>query len=77
MGTMNFSIPDDLKERFNELFKDQNKSAIVTELMRRAVEDEERRRRGASLVERMAEIRSQSRGVTAEAMQQAREELRK
>ena len=39
MGTMNFSIPDDLKDKFNEVFKDENKSAVVTELMRRAVEE--------------------------------------
>lgn len=38
MGTMNFSIPDDVKAAFNDAFKDDNKSAIVTELMRRAIE---------------------------------------
>lgn len=38
MGTMNFSIPDDVKEAFNEAFKDDNKSAIVTELMRSEIE---------------------------------------
>ncbi|MEQ1710070.1 MAG: hypothetical protein ABL908_01560 [Hyphomicrobium sp.] len=35
---MNFSIPDDVKEAFNEAFKGDNKSAIVTEMMRREIE---------------------------------------
>lgn len=38
MSTMNFSIPEDVKEAFNEAFKDENKSAVVTDLMRQAVE---------------------------------------
>ena len=37
MGTMNFSIPDDVKDKFNEVFKNENKSAVIAELMRRAV----------------------------------------
>jgi hypothetical protein len=49
MGTMNFSIPDDLKERFNAVFKDANKSAIIAQLMERAIENEERRQRGETL----------------------------
>jgi hypothetical protein len=43
MGTMNFSIPDDVKEAFNEAFEGENKSAIVAGLMRRAVEDRKQR----------------------------------
>jgi len=50
MGTMNFSIPDDVKEAFNQAFDGENKSAVVTELLRRAVatrttEGSERERR--------------------------------
>ena len=29
MATMNFSIPDDVKEAFNKAFDGQNKSAVV------------------------------------------------
>ena len=39
MGVMNFSIPDDVKDAFNAAFEGQNKSAIVADLMRRAVEE--------------------------------------
>ena len=37
MGTVNFSVPDDVKKAFNETFKNRNKSAIIADLMREAV----------------------------------------
>lgn len=42
MGTMNFSIPDDVKDKFNEVFEGQNKSAVVTELLRYAINEKKR-----------------------------------
>lgn len=35
---MNFSIPDDIKDRFNQVFQGQNKSAVVAELMLEAID---------------------------------------
>jgi metal-responsive CopG/Arc/MetJ family transcriptional regulator len=43
MATMNFSIPDDVKEAFNRAFEGENKSAVISGLMRRAIEEKERR----------------------------------
>ena len=43
MATMNFSVPDDVKERFNRTFASVNKSAIVTALLQEAVERAERK----------------------------------
>ena len=40
MATMNFSVPEDVKDEFNRLFKGKNKSAILTELIRQAIRDE-------------------------------------
>jgi hypothetical protein len=77
MGTMNFSIPDDVKEAFNKAFKGQNKSAVITRLMRRAIEESERRRRSQGLVERLRQIRAHSRPMTDDEIRHAREELRK
>jgi hypothetical protein len=37
---MNFSIPPDVIQAFNETFRGRNKSAIVTQLMRDAIESE-------------------------------------
>lgn len=77
MATMNFSIPDDVKEAFNKAFEGENKSAVVAGLLRKAVEEKERKRRSADLVERMREIRARSRPVTEEEIRRAREELRR
>ena len=33
MATMNFSIPDDIREAFNREFSAQNKSALIARLM--------------------------------------------
>jgi hypothetical protein len=57
MATMHFSIPDDVKDRFNEVFEGQNTSVLVTTLMLQAIEEEERKRRPLGLVERLRRIR--------------------
>ena len=38
MAIVNFSVPDDVKEAFNEAFEGCNKSAVIADLMREAVE---------------------------------------
>jgi hypothetical protein len=77
MGTMNFSIPDDVKDAFNKAFEDENKSAVIARLMRRAVVEKERSRRSQGFVERLREIRGRSRPATDDEIRRAREELRK
>ena len=49
MATVNFSIPDDVKKAFDRAFKNQNKSAVIADLMRRAVADAQLRKRRAML----------------------------
>ena len=38
MSTVNFSVPNDVKDAFNATFEGQNKSALIADLMREAVE---------------------------------------
>jgi hypothetical protein len=76
MGTMNFSIPDDVKEAFNKAFEGENKSAVVTRLMMRAIDEETRRRRSHGYVERLRKIRAQSRIAGQDEIRRARESLR-
>ena len=40
MATVNFSVPEDVKNAFNKTFKNRNKSAIIADLMREAVQRE-------------------------------------
>jgi hypothetical protein len=58
MATMSFSIPDDVRDRFNAVFEGQNKNAVITTLMLNVIEEEERRRRSLRLVERLRLVRS-------------------
>ncbi len=38
MATVNFSVPEEVKEAFNKTFAGKNKSAIIAKLMKDAVE---------------------------------------
>jgi hypothetical protein len=53
MATVNFSVPDDLKIAFNEVFDGQNKSAVIAALMREAVERERRRQASVAAIDRI------------------------
>ena len=45
MATVNFSVPDDVKAEFDKTFGGQNKSAVIADLMRKAVADAKLRKR--------------------------------
>lgn len=53
MSTINFSVSDDVKERFNKAFTGQNKSRIIADLMNRAVEEDALRKRRAKSIDRL------------------------
>lgn len=72
MGTVNFSVPDDVKEAFNAAFEGQNKSAIVTELMREAIERAERRERSSTAIKRILRDRKNAPVVSDRALRAAR-----
>lgn len=74
MATVNFSVPDDVRDAFNEAFAGRNKSAIIADLMRRAVEEERLRAQREAAADRLRR-RTRPR-VSARAIQQARERLR-
>ncbi|UZR30465.1 hypothetical protein [Methylococcus mesophilus] len=76
MATVNFSVPEDVKNAFNEAFKNQNKSAIIAELMREAVERAARKQRSADAIDRILERRRHAPAVTDEELRAAREEGR-
>ena len=80
MGTMNFSIPDDVKEAFNAEFDGQNKSAVVAELMRKAVEERRARVKADAqfdaLFEELLRQRAEDPPMTDDEIRQARQEGR-
>jgi hypothetical protein len=53
MATVNFSVPEEVKAAFNATFANENKSAIITELMREAIARAERQRQHRDAIERI------------------------
>ena len=57
MATVNFSVPDDVKEAFNEAFEGRNKSAVIADLMREAIERVRSGQRSREAIGRILERR--------------------
>lgn len=57
MATMSFTVPDEVRDRFEEAFRGHDQSAVVTGLLLLAIQAEERRRQGSrSLTERLRQV---------------------
>lgn len=76
MATVNFSIPDKVKQVFNAAFAGRNKSAIIAELMLRAVEDQKAKEARAKAIDRLLARRVTKKPVTDADIRAAREALR-
>ena len=76
MPTVNFSVPEDVKDAFNAAFEGQNKSAVIAELMRDAVERARRRQRHREAVERILADHATAPVITEAEFIAAREEGR-
>ena len=72
MATVNFSVPVDVKNAFNKAFEGENKSAILTGLMRQAVEEHKRRKHRALAIEALLKLRRRIRPATDAAIGRAR-----
>jgi len=76
MATVNFSVPNEVEDAFNETFKDMNKSAVIAELMLEAVERAQRKQRSHEAIASILERRARMKPISAEAVQAVRDELR-
>jgi hypothetical protein len=76
MPTVNFSVPEDVKEAFNATFEGQNKSAVIADLMREAVERAQSQQRGKDAFQRILARRQSVPSVTEAQFRAAREEGR-
>ena len=76
MATVNFSVPDDVKDAFNETFRGRNKSAVIADLMREAVERARRRERSREAVDRILERRRGRPVLSDEEIRRARRDGR-
>ena len=64
MPTVNFSVPADVKLAFETAFNGQNKSAVIAELMREAVDRAQSRQRAQLAVRNILRNRGQTPPVT-------------
>lgn len=59
MATVNFSVPDEVKAEFDRVFGGQNKSAVIADLMRKAVADVKRRKRREDIFRTLTQRRAE------------------
>lgn len=76
MATMNFSVPDDVKESFNRTFANENKSAIVTRLLQEAVARAQRKAQSDAAFMRILAGRQQAARASTDAILQTRDAIR-
>lgn len=76
MATVNYSIPDDIKDLFNTAFAGANRSAVISGLMQQAAEHELRLKHRREAVDELLANHSSAEKVSAEAIHTAREEVR-
>lgn len=76
MATVNFSVPDHVRQLFNAAFEGKNKSAVIAELMLRAVENQNEQSKRATAIERLQARRKARKPGTAKEIKAAREALR-
>lgn len=72
MATVNFSVPDDVKDAFNEAFEGRNKSAVIADLMREAIERVRSGQRSREAIGRILERRRGRPVLTDEEIRAAR-----
>jgi len=77
MATVSFSVPDDIRQEFNQLFEKENKSAILTRLMQQAIEEKKQQQRRQLAIDRILQLRATQAPVSAADIEQAREGLRR
>ena len=76
MATVNFSVPDEVKQAFNDEFSQENKSAILNRLMKRAIEENRVKKRRHHAIDAILALRENQSVVSLDEINHAREELR-
>ncbi|HEX3838444.1 MAG TPA: hypothetical protein VHW25_15890 [Steroidobacteraceae bacterium] len=72
MATVNFSVPDDIKAEFDKAFGGQNKSAVIADLMRKAVAEVKRRKQRENIFRILTQRRAERPSLSDAQMRAAR-----
>jgi hypothetical protein len=76
VAKLNFSLPEEVKQAFNEAFADENKSAVLTRLILQAIEDKKQEQRRRDAYERIVARKAQAPVMTASEIKAFRDDLR-
>ena len=72
MATINFSVPERVKKEFLRTFAQENRSAIIAELMQKAVEERRKLKRRADAIDAILRFRETAPRVSDAAISAAR-----
>ncbi len=72
MATVNFSVPDEVKEQFNRTFARENKSSIIARLMMQAVEERRLQKTRARAIDSLLRRRRSRKPVSNNEIRSAR-----
>ncbi|MBX9812673.1 MAG: hypothetical protein K2Y16_13840 [Burkholderiales bacterium] len=72
MATVNFSVPDEVKEQFNRAFARENKSSVVARLMMQTVEERRVQQARARAIDVLPKQRPSRKPVNSKQIRQAR-----
>jgi metal-responsive CopG/Arc/MetJ family transcriptional regulator len=73
MATVNFSVPDEIKEEFQRTFAHENRSAVIARLMKQAVEERKRQQVRSSAIDALLQLRREQPPVSDQQIARARE----
>jgi hypothetical protein len=60
MSTVNFSVPEEVRQEFNQLFANENKSAILTKLMQQAIAEKKQQQRRQLAIDKIRSLQRTS-----------------
>jgi hypothetical protein len=72
MATVNFSVPEEVKEEFNRVFARENKSSVIARLMMQAVEERRLQKQRSRAIDSILRRRRTQKPVTNEEIRAAR-----
>jgi hypothetical protein len=76
MSTVNFSVPEEVRQEFNQLFANENKSAILTRLMQQAIAEKKQQQRRQLAIDKILQLSESQDPVSIADINKARDELR-
>ena len=72
MATVNFSVPETVKKQFDKVFAGKNKSAVLTQLMQQAIEEQQRLGRRKRAIDQLLSLREKAPRVTDKEIKRTR-----